>query len=125
MYGHFDGRTDSGRASPPRAGRACLVACGTVALLALLPAAAPAAKVGPAGPDRAAVAGTSVRVGTGLSALPGGRGRATIRWRILKRPRGSRPRLIGPHSARPRFRARSNGHYVLRLTVKRAGRRFT
>ena len=121
----LDGRTDSRRQTSPRAGYGALAVAGTVALFALLPAAAQAARVGAAGPDRAAVVGATVRIGTGPSRLPGGRGRATIRWRIVKRPRGSRARVIGPHGASPQFRASTNGHYVLGLTVRRAGRTFT
>jgi len=73
-----------------------------------------------AGPDRS---------GYGRMRIPlGGRGRAarggdlTYRWVIVRKPKGSHPRLAGAKRARPKLFADHPGHYRLRQLVGERGR---
>ena len=49
--------------------------------------------------------------------------RLTFRWRLVRRPAGSRVRLAGAHSARAALRPDTPGKYVARLTVRAPGGR--
>ena len=66
---------------------------------------------------RAEAGGRAVRLdGRGARATRPGR-RLSWRWRIVRRPRGSRARLVGRHWPRPRLRPDVPGRYRLTVTV--------
>jgi len=70
-----------------------------------------------AGPDRVARVGDAVRLAG--QARPARRGdRVSMRWRIVARPAGSRARLIGARSARPRLVPDVPGHYRIQLHAR-------
>ena len=68
-----------------------------------------------AGPDRSAEPGVRVRLGGRAKAARGGRLR--YRWRLVRRPRGSRARLVTTKASRPRFAPDRPGRYLARLVV--------
>ena len=76
-----------------------------------------------AGRDMIAVVGRPVRPDGMLTRAAPGR-RLALRWRVVGRPRGRRPRLLNATSARPRLITRVNGTYRLALSASdlRSGR---
>lgn len=76
-----------------------------------------------AGRDRRVGAGGRVRLdGTSSRAALGARASLGYRWRIVRRPRGSRGMLLGAGSARPLLKADRPGVYRVRMTVTETGR---
>jgi hypothetical protein len=74
---------------------------------------------------RAKAGGRAVRLdGRGARPTRPGR-RLSWRWRVVRRPRGSRARLVGASSTKPRLRADVRGRYVLvqRVSERRRGAR--
>jgi hypothetical protein len=83
-----------------------------------------AAPLAAAGSDRLRRRGASVRL-DGRASLASRQGQLSYRWRIVARPRGSRARLRGAASARPRLRLDRRGVFriALRVTDRRRGGR--
>ncbi len=70
-----------------------------------------------AGADRRAREGRAVRLdGTSTDHRRGGR--TAYRWRIVSSPRGSKAKLRGARSAKPRLRTDRRGRYVVELTAR-------
>lgn len=75
-----------------------------------------------AGRDRRGVRGKPIRL-DGRRSLPTRPARRlAFRWRIVRAPKGSRARLRGARSARPRLRPDRRGTYRVALTVRERGR---
>jgi hypothetical protein len=84
-----------------------------------------AAALAAAGSDTRRRHGASVRL-DGRASLARRKGQLSYRWRIVARPRGSRARLRGAASARPRLRLDRRGVFRVALRVaerRRGGRR--
>lgn len=76
-----------------------------------------------AGRDRRTVAGSRVRLDGRSTRAAGGKGaRLAYRWKIVRRPRGSRAKLRRAGSPRPLLRADRPGVYRVRLLVTEARR---
>jgi hypothetical protein len=75
-----------------------------------------------AGRDRRTAAGTRLRL-DGRSSRPAGEGsRLSYRWKIIRKPRGSKANLRGGGTARPLLRADKPGVYRAQLLVTEPGR---
>jgi hypothetical protein len=75
-----------------------------------------------AGPDHRAVAGAKVRLdGTSSSAAAGQGTKLGYKWKIVRRPPGSKATLLGSKSARPTLPTDRPGTYRVMLTVTEPG----
>jgi hypothetical protein len=70
-----------------------------------------------AGRDRRTRVGVRVRLDGTASRPSSARRRLSFRWRIVGRPRGSKARLLGPHSVRPTLQPDRPGRYRVRLAL--------
>jgi len=74
-----------------------------------------------AGVDRVVRMGRRVRL-DGLASRAARGGRLAYRWRVVRRPRGSRARIVSATSSRPMLHTDRHGRYRVRLeVVERAG----
>ncbi|MDQ3719625.1 MAG: hypothetical protein M3350_02410 [Actinomycetota bacterium] len=67
--------------------------------------------------------GRAVRFSAGNSRRSRHRSRLSYRWSIYRAPRGSRAKLSGARTTRPRLVGDRRGTYGMRLTVRESGRR--
>lgn len=72
-----------------------------------------------AGRDRTVAPGARLRLDA-TDSIPDRSGSLRFRWRIVEKPKGSRARLRGRHSAHPRLRTDRRGIYRIDLEVRRA-----
>ncbi len=79
-----------------------------------------------AGRDRRVIAGGRVRLsGASSRSAVGSRARLSYRWRIVRKPRGSKGKLRRAGSPRPLLKADRPGVYRVRLTVTETGTTVT
>jgi hypothetical protein len=70
-----------------------------------------------AGHDRRTRVGVRIRLDGTASRPSSARRGLSFRWRIVGRPRGSKARLLNPHSVRPSLRPDRPGNYRVRLAL--------
>lgn len=75
-----------------------------------------------AGRDRRGRVGQAVRLDGSASMVAPRGDRLGLRWRIVRKPKGSHPRLRDARSAHPRLRADLNGTYRLRVQASSPAR---